>query len=158
MIFVLSRIEWRISSPCDVTGRVQYVGERIKWFFQIQKELPSKASCKHPGQVLNLWLSIVIFEAPAQRQEAVVDFMSSLEGNPSSTMYSSLLWKNVRPGIVSTVLGRLAVAGKQMEPVAPKPFCGKVKLIKQNEMIKHLVFSTYDQARVMVSAVRRRQP
>ncbi|CAE7625013.1 DRP5A, partial [Symbiodinium pilosum] len=64
--------------------RVQYVGERIKWFFQIQKE-------------------------------AVVDFMSSLEGNPSSTMYSSLLWKNV-------------------------------KLIKQNEMIKHLVFSTYDQA------------
>ncbi|CAE7229360.1 dlpC [Symbiodinium natans] len=64
--------------------RVQYVGERIKWFFQIQKE-------------------------------AVIDFMSSLEGNPSSTMYSSLLWKNV-------------------------------KLIKQNEMIKHLVFSTYDQA------------
>jgi len=64
--------------------RVQYVGERIKWFFQIQKE-------------------------------AVLDFMSSLEGNPSSTMYSSLLWKNV-------------------------------KLIKQNEMIKHLVFNTYDQA------------
>ncbi|CAE7779332.1 dlpC [Symbiodinium necroappetens] len=64
--------------------RVQYVGERIKWFFQIQKE-------------------------------AVIDFMASLEGNPSSTMYSSLLWKNV-------------------------------KLIKQNEMIKHLVFSTYDQA------------
>eukprot|EP00439_Symbiodinium_sp_Y106_P056017 s2923_g7.t2 len=64
--------------------RVQYVGERIKWFFQIQKE-------------------------------AVIDFMASLEGNPSATMYSSLLWKNV-------------------------------KLIKQNEMIKHLVFSTYDQA------------
>lgn len=64
--------------------RVQYVGERIKWFFQIQKD-------------------------------SVIDFMSSLEGNPSEKMYSSLLPKNV-------------------------------KLIKQNEMIKHLVFSTYDQA------------
>ncbi|CAJ1400941.1 unnamed protein product [Effrenium voratum] len=64
--------------------RVQYVGERIKWFFQMQKD-------------------------------SVVDFMSSLEGNPSEKMYSSLLLKNV-------------------------------KLIKQNEMIKHLVFSTYDQA------------
>eukprot|EP00441_Pelagodinium_beii_P042627 CAMPEP_0197628104 /NCGR_PEP_ID=MMETSP1338-20131121/6514_1 /TAXON_ID=43686 ORGANISM="Pelagodinium beii, Strain RCC1491" /NCGR_SAMPLE_ID=MMETSP1338 /ASSEMBLY_ACC=CAM_ASM_000754 /LENGTH=727 /DNA_ID=CAMNT_0043199007 /DNA_START=37 /DNA_END=2220 /DNA_ORIENTATION=+ len=64
--------------------RVQYVGERIKWFFQIQKE-------------------------------AVIDFMSSLEGSPSAAMYPTTLWKHA-------------------------------KLIRQNEMIKHLVFSTYDQA------------
>eukprot|EP00930_Biecheleria_cincta_P067885 TRINITY_DN5482_c3_g1_i1.p1 TRINITY_DN5482_c3_g1~~TRINITY_DN5482_c3_g1_i1.p1 ORF type:complete len:770 (-),score=147.88 TRINITY_DN5482_c3_g1_i1:177-2357(-) len=64
--------------------RVQYVGERIKWFFQVQKD-------------------------------AVLDFMGSLEGNPQASMYSSLLWKNV-------------------------------KLINQNPMIKHLVFTTYDQA------------
>mmetsp|Transcript_42775 Transcript_42775/g.102328 ORF Transcript_42775/g.102328 Transcript_42775/m.102328 type:complete len:727 (-) Transcript_42775:53-2233(-) len=64
--------------------RVQYVGERIKWFFQIQKD-------------------------------AVLDFMSSLEGNPSSSMYSGLYSKHV-------------------------------KLIKQNEMIKYLVYQTYDEA------------
>ena len=33
----------------------------------------------------------------SEKQEAVIDFMASLEGNPSATMYSSLLWKNVRP-------------------------------------------------------------
>lgn len=64
--------------------RVQYVGERIKWFFEIQKD-------------------------------AVLDFMSSLEGAPSSSMYSGLYPKHV-------------------------------KLIKQNEMIKYLVFQTYDNA------------
>jgi len=64
--------------------RVQYVGERIKWFFEVQKD-------------------------------AVLDFMSSLEGNPSARIYSGLYSKHV-------------------------------KLIKQNEMIKHLVFNTYDQA------------
>eukprot|EP00933_Yihiella_yeosuensis_P023840 TRINITY_DN18529_c0_g1_i1.p1 TRINITY_DN18529_c0_g1~~TRINITY_DN18529_c0_g1_i1.p1 ORF type:complete len:728 (-),score=145.51 TRINITY_DN18529_c0_g1_i1:165-2348(-) len=64
--------------------RVQYVGERIKWFFQMQKD-------------------------------AVLDFMASLEGNPSANFYSGLYPKHV-------------------------------KLIKQNEMIKHLVFTTYDQA------------
>jgi len=64
--------------------RVQYVGERIKWFFEQQKD-------------------------------AVLDFMSSLEGNPSANMYSGLYPKHV-------------------------------KLIKQNEMIKHLVFQTYDSA------------
>ncbi|CAE8687587.1 unnamed protein product, partial [Polarella glacialis] len=64
--------------------RVQYVGERIKWFFQAQKE-------------------------------AVLDFMASLEGNPSANMFSGLYPKHV-------------------------------KLIKQNEMIKHLVFQTYDNA------------
>lgn len=64
--------------------RVQYVGERIKWFFQMQKE-------------------------------AVLDFMGNLEGNPSANMYSGLYSKHV-------------------------------KLIRQNEMIKHLVFTTYDNA------------
>lgn len=64
--------------------RVQYVGERIKWFFMKQKE-------------------------------AVVEFMDSLEGTPASNLYS---------------------------PLYPK----HVKLIKQNEMIKHLVFETFDRA------------
>merc|ERR1712007_107557 len=64
--------------------RVQYVGERIKWFFMKQKE-------------------------------AVVEFMDSPEGTPSANLYS---------------------------PLYPK----HVKLIKQNEMIKHLVFETFDRA------------
>mmetsp|Transcript_14340 Transcript_14340/g.32621 ORF Transcript_14340/g.32621 Transcript_14340/m.32621 type:complete len:729 (-) Transcript_14340:210-2396(-) len=64
--------------------RVQYVGERIKWFFMKQKN-------------------------------AVLEFMGSLEGTPQGNMYS---------------------------PLYPKHF----KLIKQNEMIKHLVFQTYDNA------------
>lgn len=64
--------------------RVSYVGERIRWFFERQKE-------------------------------AIVEFMDSLEGSPSATMFS---------------------------PLYPK----HVKLIKQNEMIKHLVFQTYDNA------------
>merc|ERR1719199_1887090 len=64
--------------------RVLYVGERIKWFFERQKE-------------------------------AVIEFMDSLEGTPSANMFS---------------------------PLYPK----HVKLIKQNEMIKHLVFQTYDDA------------
>jgi len=64
--------------------RVQYVGERIKWFFVKQKE-------------------------------AVLEFMDNLEGTPASNMYS---------------------------PLYPK----HAKLIKQNEMIKHLLFQTYDKA------------
>jgi len=64
--------------------RVLYVGERLKWFFERQKE-------------------------------AVIEFMDSLEGTPSANMFS---------------------------PLYPK----HVKLIKQNEMIKHLVFETYDAA------------
>lgn len=64
--------------------RVQYVGERIRWFFEKQKE-------------------------------AVVEFMDSLDGTPAANMYS---------------------------PLYPK----HVKLIKQNEMIKHLVFQTHDAA------------
>jgi GTP-binding protein EngB required for normal cell division len=64
--------------------RVQYVGERIKWFFEIQKEV-------------------------------VIDFMSSLEGNPSANMYSPMYIKHV-------------------------------KLMKQNAMIKHLIFTAYDNA------------
>lgn len=64
--------------------RVLYVGERLKWFFEMQK-----------GPVL--------------------EFMDSLEGTPTANMFS---------------------------PMYPK----HVKLIKQNEMIKHLVFQTYDKA------------
>jgi len=64
--------------------RVQYVGERIKWFFMIQKE-------------------------------AVLEFMEKLEGTPSANMYSKLF---------------------------PK----RVKLIKQNEMIKQRIFDMYDKA------------
>jgi GTP-binding protein EngB required for normal cell division len=64
--------------------RVLYVGERIKWFFEKQKEV-------------------------------VIEFMESLEGNPSASMFS---------------------------PLYPK----HVKLVQQNEMIKHLVFQTYDEA------------
>jgi hypothetical protein len=64
--------------------RIQYVGERLLWFFQNQKE-------------------------------AVLEFMSRLEGTPFANVYS---------------------------PLYPK----HAKLIKQNEMIKHLVFQTYDKA------------
>jgi GTP-binding protein EngB required for normal cell division len=64
--------------------RIRYVGERLVWFFQGQKE-------------------------------AVVEFMCSLEGTPFANVYS---------------------------PLYPK----HAKLIKQNDMIKHLVFQTYDKA------------
>jgi len=64
--------------------RVQYVGERLKWFFERQKEV-------------------------------VLDWMSGLEGSHTEKMYSGLYSKHV-------------------------------KLIKQNEMIRHLVFQTYDTA------------
>jgi len=64
--------------------RVQYVGERIKWFF-------------------------------VQQKNAVIDFMDHLEGTPSASMFSPLFPKHVR-------------------------------MIKSNEMIKHLVFETYDKA------------
>jgi hypothetical protein len=64
--------------------RVQYVGERIKWFFENQKA-------------------------------AVLAFMGRLEGTPNANLYS---------------------------PLYPK----HAKLIKQNSMIKHLVFQTYDKA------------
>jgi len=64
--------------------RVQYVGERLKWFFEIQKEV-------------------------------VIDFMSSLEGMPTANMFSPMFIKHV-------------------------------KLIKQNPMIKHLLFTAYDEA------------
>jgi len=64
--------------------RVHYVGERIRWFFERQKD-------------------------------AVVEFMGKLDGTPSARLYS---------------------------PLYPK----HVKLIKQNDMIRHLVYQTYDAA------------
>jgi hypothetical protein len=64
--------------------RVQYVGERLKWFFEKQKD-------------------------------AVLQFMFELEETPSGKMFS---------------------------PLYPK----HAKLIKQNQMIKHLVYKTYDEA------------
>merc|ERR1712032_1372529 len=64
--------------------RVQYVGERLKWFFEIQKDV-------------------------------VIDFMSSLEGNPTLKMHNPLYTKHV-------------------------------KLMKSNPMIKHLIFTSYDNA------------
>jgi GTPase SAR1 family protein len=64
--------------------RVQYVGERLKWFFEIQKEV-------------------------------VIDFMVSIEGTPAAMMLSPLLPKHG-------------------------------KLIKQNAMIKNLIFTAYDEA------------
>jgi len=45
--------------------RVQYVGERIKWFFMLQKE-------------------------------AVIEFMTTLEGTPSARMYSQLFPKRAK--------------------------------------------------------------
>jgi len=45
--------------------RLRYVGERIRWFFECQKE-------------------------------SALDFMSGLERSPCSSLYSSLLWKNVK--------------------------------------------------------------
>jgi GTP-binding protein EngB required for normal cell division len=64
--------------------RVRYVGERLRWFFEIQKEV-------------------------------VIDFMSSLEGAPGAKMFSPMYVKHV-------------------------------KFIKQNPMIKHLIFTAYDTA------------
>mmetsp|Transcript_51623 Transcript_51623/g.162207 ORF Transcript_51623/g.162207 Transcript_51623/m.162207 type:complete len:362 (-) Transcript_51623:100-1185(-) len=64
--------------------RVQYVGERIRWFFEKQKE-------------------------------PVLEFMEKLEGTPNANLYSPLYPKHAR-------------------------------LVKQNEVIKHLVFQTYDKA------------
>lgn len=64
--------------------RVQYVGERIKWFFECQKE-------------------------------PVLQFMDCLKDTPRANIYS---------------------------PLYPK----HAKLLKQNEMIKHLVFQTYNKA------------
>jgi len=64
--------------------RVKYVGERIRWFFERQKE-------------------------------PIIEFMDSLQGTPSANMYSPLYSKHVR-------------------------------LIKQNDAIKHLLFQTYDSA------------
>merc|ERR1719507_2823905 len=64
--------------------RLRYVGERIKWFFEKQKE-------------------------------PVLEFMDKLDGTPNANLYS---------------------------PLYPK----HAKLIKQNGLIKHLVFQTYDRA------------
>mmetsp|Transcript_58137 Transcript_58137/g.123457 ORF Transcript_58137/g.123457 Transcript_58137/m.123457 type:complete len:739 (+) Transcript_58137:146-2362(+) len=64
--------------------RIRYVGERIRWFFETQKE-------------------------------AVLGFMEKLEGTPAQQLYS---------------------------PLYPK----HAKLMKQNAMIKELIFSTYDAA------------
>jgi hypothetical protein len=64
--------------------RVAYVGERIKWFFERQKDV-------------------------------VLEFMAGLEGTPSAKLYS---------------------------PLYPK----HAKLLKENGMIRHLVFQTYDAA------------
>merc|ERR1719469_1396203 len=87
-----SSVAWRevvvklLSSEAhgSLQRRVQYVGERIRWFFERQKD-------------------------------AVVEFMASLEGTPSARLYS---------------------------PLYPR----HVKLIKQNDMIRHLVYQTYDAA------------
>jgi len=65
-------------------ARVMYVGERLKWFFQKQKD-------------------------------AILNFMSSLEGTPAANLFS---------------------------PLFPR----HAKLISQNEMIRHLVYETYDKA------------
>jgi len=65
-------------------SRVAYVGERIRWFFEKQKE-------------------------------PILNFMLSLEGTPAANMFS---------------------------PLYPR----HAKLIQQNEMIKHLVYETYDMA------------
>jgi len=64
--------------------RLAYVGERIRWFFERQKE-------------------------------AILNFMLTLEGTPAANMFSPLFPRHAR-------------------------------LIQQNEMIKHLVFQTYDMA------------
>jgi len=64
--------------------RIQYVGERIKWFFESQKE-------------------------------AVLHFMGKLEGTPRANMFSPMYSKHA-------------------------------KLIKQNGMIKNLVYDTYNKA------------
>jgi len=64
--------------------RIQYVGERIKWFFECQKE-------------------------------PVLQFMDCLKDTPRANIYS---------------------------PLYPK----HAKLLKKNEMIKHLVFQTYTKA------------
>jgi hypothetical protein len=86
----LSSLEWRdvvaklLSNEAHLPlqQRVLYVGERLRWFFERQKE-------------------------------AVVEFMDTLEGTPMGNMYSALYPKHV-------------------------------KLIKNNEMIRHLVYQTYD--------------
>merc|ERR1719276_275211 len=88
----MSSLTWRdvvvklLSSEAHLPlqKRVSYVGERIRWFFERQKEV-------------------------------VVEFMDILEGTPNARMYS---------------------------PLFPK----HVKLLKQNDMIKHLIFQTYDAA------------
>jgi len=88
----MSTLTWRdvvvklLSSEAHLPlqKRVQYVGERIRWFFERQKE-------------------------------AVLEFMDKLEGTPGANLYS---------------------------PLYPK----HAKLIKQNEMIKYLLFQTYDKA------------
>ena len=64
--------------------RVMYAGERIKWFFMVQKE-------------------------------AIAGFMAGIRGSSDESLYSSLYAK-------------------------------KVQLINENEIIKHLVFTTYDKA------------
>jgi len=64
--------------------RLRYVGERIKWFFERQKE-------------------------------PVLEFMDGLDGTPSANLYSPLYTKHG-------------------------------KLMKENKMIQHLVFQTYDGA------------
>jgi len=64
--------------------RIHYVGERIRWFFEKQKQ-------------------------------AILNFMINLEGTPAAALFSPLYSKHA-------------------------------KLIEQNEMIKKLVFETYDSA------------
>jgi len=86
----LSSLEWRdvvaklLSNEAHLPlqQRVLYVGERLRWFFERQKE-------------------------------AVLEFMDTLEGTPKGSMFSALYPKHV-------------------------------KLIKNNEMIRHLVYQTYD--------------
>merc|ERR1712032_639544 len=64
--------------------RVRYVGERIKWFFQQQKDV-------------------------------IVDFMKSLKGSADEHMYSTLFSKTVQ-------------------------------IIQNNDMVKTLVYETFDKA------------
>jgi len=74
----------RQEAHMPLQSRVTYVGERIKWFFECQKE-------------------------------SVLNFMEGLKDTPRASIFS---------------------------PLYPK----HAKLIRQNEMIKSLVFKTYDQA------------